>query len=161
VVTEGAEGDGFLITMRASVHAAPHEVSGEFREVAVESMIPRAHLGRSACWLGSARGSLREQVAAVGNRTQRLDTKSDLVGERLARIRIDLELVSAHLQRICAEVESARSKSGSLGEPMRDTPIPLARAFRDLRSACPQQRQRPSAGRHRSAPTHGQKLRSA
>jgi acyl-CoA dehydrogenase len=90
---------------------------GQFREVALESLIPLAHLGWSACWLGGVRGLLQEVLDAVRSRTWRLDTASELVRERLARIRIDLELVSGYLHRVCAEVTAARHDERSLSGP--------------------------------------------
>lgn len=90
---------------------------GAFREVAMESMIPLAHLGWSACWLGGARGTLRELVGSLRDRSWRLDLGSDLTRERLARIRMDLELVAAYLRQVCAEVAAAREAGVSLAHP--------------------------------------------
>lgn len=91
--------------------------SGRFREVAVESMIPMAHLGWSACWLGAARAALSELIASLrGPRRRGPDTDSELVRERLARIRIDLELTSGYLNRVQQEVSAARAENRSLGE---------------------------------------------
>jgi acyl-CoA dehydrogenase len=88
---------------------------GGFRDVAVESMIPLAHLGWSACWLGAARGALRDVVADLRRPDRRwADTSSDLTQERLARIRLDLELVSAYLSQVCGEVSEARAAGRSL-----------------------------------------------
>lgn len=90
---------------------------GGFRAVALDSMIPLAHIGWSACWLGGARGVLRDLVAAVRDRSWRLDLESDLVRGRLARIRIDLELVAAYLGQICGELTAARAAGRSLDSP--------------------------------------------
>ncbi|QMU78282.1 acyl-CoA/acyl-ACP dehydrogenase [Streptacidiphilus sp. PB12-B1b] len=142
---------------------------GEFRDIALESMIPLAHLGWSACWLGAARGLMRELVAAVRDRSWPVDLASDLLRERLARIRVDLELVSGYLFQVCTEVRQARADGRSLGGPAEqihlnvlkvaaseltfraadrmmqlaglsrgytgDSPVPVERVFRDLRSA--------------------------
>ncbi|ATL86819.1 acyl-CoA/acyl-ACP dehydrogenase [Streptomyces samsunensis] len=90
---------------------------GGFREVAVESVIPMAHLGWSACWLGAARAALSELVTGVRGPGRRgPDTDSELVRERLARIRIDLELTSGYLHRVQQEVSAARAENRSLGE---------------------------------------------
>ncbi|MEU2954598.1 acyl-CoA dehydrogenase family protein [Streptomyces xanthochromogenes] len=90
---------------------------GDFRTVAVDSMIPLAHLGWAACWLGGARGLFREMLAAVRSRDWPLDVGSELVRERLARARMDLELVSSHLQRVCDEVARIRASGGRLDRP--------------------------------------------
>src|SRR5437868_6506590 len=45
-----------------------HQVVGErgrYRTVAVESMIPAAHLAWTACWLGAARAALADVVALL------------------------------------------------------------------------------------------------
>ncbi|MFH8291775.1 acyl-CoA dehydrogenase family protein [Streptomyces sp. NPDC018059] len=90
---------------------------GGFRDVAVESMIPMAHLGWSACWLGAARAALGELVTGLRGPGRRgPDTASELVRERLARIRIDLELTSGYLHRVEQEVSAARAAGRSLGE---------------------------------------------
>jgi acyl-CoA dehydrogenase len=92
--------------------------SGGFRPVAVECMIPLAHLGWSACWLGAARGALRDLIADLRQPGARwTDTSSDLVRERLARIRVDLELVHGYLRRVCDEVTEARMAGRSLDTP--------------------------------------------
>jgi acyl-CoA dehydrogenase len=91
---------------------------GGFREVAVESMIPLAHLGWSACWLGAAQAALSALVGSLRQPGQRwADTSSDLVLERLARIRIDLELTSGYLHRVQQEVSEARAQRRSVGDP--------------------------------------------
>lgn len=90
---------------------------GAFREVAIDSMIPLAHLGWSACWLGGARGVMRGMVGSLRDRSWNLDLGSDLVRERLARIRVDLELVAGYLAQVCQEVAAARQASVSLETP--------------------------------------------
>ncbi|GAA4929098.1 acyl-CoA dehydrogenase family protein [Actinoplanes utahensis] len=94
-------------------------VPGEFRDVAVDSMIPVGHLGWAACWLGAAQGALRDVVRLIGSRRRpgSLDPASDLVRERLARVRLDLELVSAYVERAAAEVMEHRAAGTSLDEP--------------------------------------------
>ncbi|MFD9498144.1 acyl-CoA dehydrogenase family protein [Streptomyces sp. NPDC060035] len=155
VVSGGAHADGFLVTMRASENAPPHEVSlvyvgrdqvrvecagdwntlgmrgmenvslrltgavpernligtsGGFRKVAVESAIPLAHLGLSACWLGAAQEAFAGLIGHLRNPRRKggPDLSSDLVRERLARIRLDLELVHGYLQRVTQEVSDVR-----------------------------------------------------
>jgi len=106
--------------LRLSGRVPEYSVVGEpggFRAVAVDSMMPLAHLGWSACWLGGARGIMRELVGTLRDRTWPLDLGSDLVRERLARIRIDLELVAGYLGQACREVTAARASGTSLDSP--------------------------------------------
>lgn len=94
-------------------------VPGGFRQIAVESMAPVAHIAWVSCWLGSARAALSEFVSLVRSpsRPRGLDVKSELFRERLARIRIDLELVSAYLDRVIREVLDHRARGASLDAP--------------------------------------------
>ncbi|MEU0028427.1 acyl-CoA dehydrogenase family protein [Streptomyces sp. NPDC006335] len=96
---------------------------GQFTEVAVDSMIPLAHLGWSACWLGAARGVFAQLVSWLREPTRRggPDLHSDLVKERLARVRFDLELVHAYLQRATEEVTAVRAS----GQSVTATPVQL------------------------------------
>lgn len=162
------------VHMRLCGAVPPYQVvgePGEFRAVAVESMIVAGHLGWSACWLGAARSAMSDLVrlwrspdGPAGRGAQ-----SDLAAERLARVRVDLELVSAYLGRVRDEVLAQRAARRSLSDPacqihlnvlkvaaaeitfravdrlvqisglatgyMQDSPIPLERHLRDLRSA--------------------------
>lgn len=91
--------------------------SGKFPEIARESMVPISHLGWSACWLGSARGALRDLVrwhAKAGSGRRQRSGPSDLFYERLGRIRVSLELVSSYLTRVREEIERARLANASL-----------------------------------------------
>jgi acyl-CoA dehydrogenase len=92
---------------------------GTYRTVAVESMIPLAHLAWAACWLGAARSAYADVVALIRSRKRpgSLDIGSDLVAERLARTRIDLELVSAYLGKVTEEVARYRTIGRSLDTP--------------------------------------------
>ncbi|MFF3445400.1 acyl-CoA dehydrogenase family protein [Streptosporangium sp. NPDC002721] len=179
-VTES--GDWNTLGMRGASSIAPRlsgEVSrenlvgvpGRFREVAIESFIPLAHLGRSVCWLGAVHGAFSQLIGHLrgSGRGGGPDLSSDLVRERLARIRLDSELVHAYLGRVSQEVAEARSQQRSMAEHVlqihlnslklaasdlslravdrmidlaglgignsRNSPIPLERCFRDLRSA--------------------------
>ncbi|MFJ8823129.1 acyl-CoA dehydrogenase family protein [Streptomyces sp. NPDC102467] len=89
---------------------------GGFRRVATDSMIPLAHLGWSACWLGAARGALRGLLAWLRDSSAH-DTSSPLVRERIARVRLELELVSAYLERMRERVDEVRAAGGSLDSP--------------------------------------------
>jgi acyl-CoA dehydrogenase len=92
---------------------------GEFRTVAIESMIPAGHLGWAACWLGAAHSALAEVLRLLrsADRPRGFDSRSDLASERLARARIDVELVDAYLGRITDEVLAHRRSGSSLGDP--------------------------------------------
>lgn len=110
------------VGMRLTASVAPHQVvgeAGEFRAIAVESMIAVGHLGWAACWLGAAQGAVREVVRLIGSsrRPGSVDPNSDLFRERLARVRMDLELVSAYVERTAAEVEERRRDGASIDEP--------------------------------------------
>lgn len=89
---------------------------GEYRTVAVESMIPLAHIAWSACWLGAARSAYSDVIALLRSRHRPggVDLESDLFAERLARLRMDLELVSAYLNRTVEEVVFCRAAGRSL-----------------------------------------------
>ncbi|MFE2846772.1 acyl-CoA dehydrogenase family protein [Streptomyces scopuliridis] len=140
---------------------------GDFKTVAVESMIPAGHLAWSGVWLGAARSALSGVLAMVrsggGSRT------TELSAERIARARIDIELVAAYLGVVRDEVLGHRREKSPLSSTAtqihlnnlkviaseltfrsvdrllqvaglfsgykRDSPIPLERTFRDLRSA--------------------------
>lgn len=108
------------MVLRGSVPA--DQVVGEqgaFREIAVESMAPLGHIGWAACWLGAARGALRDVVALVRSprRPTSIDVESPLVRERLARVRVDLEIVSAYLYRTIEEVVAFRASGDTLDRP--------------------------------------------
>ncbi|MBS2966476.1 acyl-CoA/acyl-ACP dehydrogenase [Actinocrinis puniceicyclus] len=106
--------------LRLSGRVPEHSVVGEpgaFRTVALDSMIPLAHLGWSACWLGAARGVMRELTGALRNGSWTLDLGSELVRERLARVRVDLELVAGYLGQVRREVTAARRAGTSLQSP--------------------------------------------
>jgi acyl-CoA dehydrogenase len=90
--------------------------SGQFRDIAVDSMIVAGHLGWAACWLGTAKSALQDFIALMRSPShpKPLDPRSDLKAARLARIRIDLELASAYLHRVTAEVSEARRTARSV-----------------------------------------------
>lgn len=96
---------------------------GDYRTVAVESMIPAAHIGWSACWLGVARTAFRDVVRLIRSpkRPSSLDPASPLVTARLARVRSDLEMVNAYLRLVTDEVMARRAAGTTLDTP--DTQI--------------------------------------
>ncbi len=110
------------VGLRLAGHVPPGNVVGPpggFREVAVDSLVPIAHLGWSACWLGTARAAFAQVVALAAAPTapSGLDTGSDLVAERLARIRLDLETVGAYLRSVTSEVAGYRAAGRVPGRP--------------------------------------------
>ncbi|MFE7741646.1 acyl-CoA dehydrogenase family protein [Nocardia sp. NPDC057455] len=92
--------------------------SGEFRKVAVDSMIPAGYLAWSACWLGAARAALNGVTSLIRStdRPAGIDAASDLVRHRLARTRIDLELCGAYLLQIRGEVLHRRCSGRHMEE---------------------------------------------
>jgi acyl-CoA dehydrogenase len=144
---------------------------GGFRRAAVESLIPTAHVGWSACWLGAARAAMAGVVGLVRSprRPRSLDPGSELFAAGLARARVDIELVGAYLNQVVREVCAHRAEGRSLDTPvvhihlntlkvaaaelthrsvdrlvqltgfatgyLKDSPVPLERHLRDLRSA--------------------------
>ncbi|MGI5239082.1 acyl-CoA dehydrogenase family protein [Dactylosporangium sp. CA-139066] len=110
------------VGMRLTAAIPRHQVVGEagqFRAVAVDSMIPVGHLGWASCWLGGAHAALRAVVRLVGSRERprSTDPSSELVLERLARVRMDLELVGAYLDRVVAEITAHRGAGTSTDTP--------------------------------------------
>lgn len=137
---------------------------GRFAEVARESMVPLSHLGWSACWLGTARGALAEVVRAQARgarsdleyaRIGRVRVSLELVSAYLTRMREEVErartdgtslsgsqvrlqlntlkIAASELtfQAVNQLIQIAGLRTGYL----RNSPIPLERHFRDLRSA--------------------------
>ncbi|WP_018348393.1 acyl-CoA dehydrogenase family protein [Longispora albida] len=101
--------------MRLSGSVAPHQVigaPGEFKTIAVESMIPAGHLAWAAVWLGSARSALSGVLTML--RARGADRPSDLAAERIARARIDIELVASYLGSVRDEVLAHRRAGTSL-----------------------------------------------
>lgn len=110
------------VGMRLVGEIAVHQIvggRGNSREVAVQSLIPAAHVGWSACWLGAARSALADVVALIRSprRPTSLDPRSDLAAARLARVRIDVELVGAYLDQVVREVDTCRAEGRSVDDP--------------------------------------------
>ncbi|MFT7836814.1 acyl-CoA dehydrogenase family protein [Saccharothrix sp. BKS2] len=86
-----------------------HQVIGRhggFREIVTTTFGPLAHLGWSACWLGTASGALSRVLGLLRDPAARgsLDLGSELLLTRLARSRQRLEVVNALLWRAEAVV---------------------------------------------------------
>jgi acyl-CoA dehydrogenase len=114
----GTESFGFRLRGAVPAHQVIGE-PGDFRTVAIESMIPAGHLAWSALWLGSARGALCDVLNMV--RSRGADRMSDLTAERLARARIDVELTAAYLGTVRDEVLAHRSQK----KPLSGTPTQI------------------------------------
>jgi alkylation response protein AidB-like acyl-CoA dehydrogenase/acyl carrier protein len=94
--------------MRAT-HSVPMRLTGDiparqtvgrpggFREIALATMAPLAHLGWAASWLGAADGALSRVVRHLRNQRDRVDLHSDLLLHRLSRVRQRLDTVHALL----------------------------------------------------------------
>ena len=78
-----------------------------FKEIAIQSMIPFAHVGWSSMWFGAARGAYERFVAET--RKNRSVFASDLFTHRLARIRLLLDTVSYALGAVISDLEAIRA----------------------------------------------------
>ncbi|MEU0914277.1 acyl-CoA dehydrogenase family protein [Streptomyces althioticus] len=153
--------------------AVPHDqvvgAHGDFRRVTVDVFAPLAHLGWSACWLGTAAGALSRTLRFLRSpeERRRRDLKSELLLARLSRARQRLDTVQAMLSH-AADVYGTLSERERGGAPwqllvnalkvtaselcpaaveelielvglrhgyLRNQPLALERALRDLRSA--------------------------
>ncbi|MEV7897719.1 acyl-CoA dehydrogenase family protein [Streptomyces cyaneofuscatus] len=153
--------------------AVPHDqvvgAHGDFRRVTVDVFAPLAHLGWSACWLGTAAGALSRTLRLLRSpeERRRRDLKSELLLTRLSRARQRIDTVQAMLSHT-ADVYGTLSESERGGAPwqllvnalkvtaseqcpaaveelielvglrhgyLRNQPLALERALRDLRSA--------------------------
>ncbi|KPI31700.1 MULTISPECIES: acyl-CoA dehydrogenase family protein [unclassified Streptomyces] len=153
--------------------AVPHDqvvgAHGDFRRVTVDVFAPLAHLGWSACWLGTAAGALSRTLRMLRSpdERRRRDLKSELLLTRLSRARQRVDTVQAMLSH-AADVYTSLSERERGGAPwqllvnalkvtaseqcpaaveelielvglrhgyLRNQPLTLERALRDLRSA--------------------------
>ena len=109
---------------------------GNFRQVAVTTMIPARHMMCTACCLGAAKAAYRQLMHIL--RTPDLRSgyplKSDLYAERIARVRLDIDLVEALLLRVAA-VDAIVQLAGLRFGYRVQTETSIERIFRDLRSA--------------------------
>ncbi|MFF8830836.1 acyl-CoA dehydrogenase family protein [Streptomyces sp. NPDC015131] len=153
--------------------AVPHDqvvgAHGDFRRVTVDVFAPLAHLGWSACWLGTAAGALSRTIRLLRSpeERRRRDLKSELLLTRLSRARQRIDTVQAMLshatgvyetlseaerggapwqllvnalkvtasEQCLAAVEELVELVGLRHGYLRNQPLALERALRDLRSA--------------------------
>ncbi|GHG14382.1 MULTISPECIES: acyl-CoA dehydrogenase family protein [Amycolatopsis] len=71
---------------------------GQFREIALRTFGPLAHLGWASCWLGTADGALARTVRLLRAERGRRNLSSDLLLRRLSRVRQRLDTVHALIQ---------------------------------------------------------------
>lgn len=169
-------GDWNPMGMRAT-HSAPLHLAGEiplgqvigahgaFRDIAIRTFAPMAHVGWAACWLGAADGALRRTVNLLRAERRRRDLDSPLLLNRLSRVRQRLDTVHALTSHTVSVLSSADDTTATpvqllvnalkltaselcpsavdelvdlLGMRhgyLRDSATALERALRDLRSA--------------------------
>ncbi|MFJ8593526.1 acyl-CoA dehydrogenase family protein [Streptomyces sp. NPDC093598] len=175
-LTITVRGDWNPMGMRAT-HSAPLHLAGDiptghvigehgtFRDIAVRTFAPTAHLGWAACWLGAADGALGRTVTLLRADRRRHDLNSPLLLGRLSRVRQRLDTVHAlidHTVTVLASAEDATATPvqllinavkltaselcpaaadelvellGMRHGYLRDSPTALERTLRDLRSA--------------------------
>jgi len=81
-----------------------------YREIAMKTMIPLAHLGWASSWLGAARGAFNRFVAGErkrGGLARKLE--SDLYTGRLADLRMSLDLVESIVNQVATQFDSLRA----------------------------------------------------
>ncbi|WP_433392199.1 acyl-CoA dehydrogenase family protein [Micromonospora sp. KLBMP9576] len=88
--------------LRISGRVGGHQLvgaPGQFRAVAVRTFAPAGHVAWAACWLGAARGALRDVLALLRSPAGRrqFDLGSELLRARLARVRMELDSMAALL----------------------------------------------------------------
>jgi acyl-CoA dehydrogenase len=138
---------------------------GRFRDIAVRTFAPFAHLGWSACWLGTADGALARTVSLLRKERDRRDLGSELLLRRLSQARQRLDTVHALLthatdvlageaeptsppvqlllnavkitasEQCLAAVNDLVELLGLRHGYLRGSPTALERVLRDLRSA--------------------------
>lgn len=88
-----------------------------FRRIALDSMIPIAHIGWSACWIGAAKRALESVTRLYGSadRPRGFDIESTHVAAGVGRVRTRLELAHGYLMRTVEEVRRIRSTGGDPG----------------------------------------------
>lgn len=92
--------------------------AGKFREIALESFAPFAHIAWAACWIGAARSAFATVVPlCTASRSSSLGIKSDLVASRLGRIRMELEVAHAYLHSVTEEVVELRQRGETPAAP--------------------------------------------
>jgi acyl-CoA dehydrogenase len=99
-----------------------HQVIGEhgkFRDIALNSFGPLAHLGWSASWLGTATGALSRVLRMLCSPSGRksADFGSELLMTRLSRARQRLDTVHALMRYTAAAIAQATADGHDLSHP--------------------------------------------
>ncbi|MGP2436207.1 acyl-CoA dehydrogenase family protein [Streptomyces sp. JW3] len=156
------------VPMRLTGDLPADQVVGEHggaREIILRTFGPLAHLGWSACWLGTADGALARTVRSLRSGRERRDLESELLRRRLSRVRQRLDSVHALIshasgvvagtadlsappvqlllnavkltasEQCLAAVDELVELAGLRHGYQRTSPLALERALRDLRSA--------------------------
>ena len=100
------------VALRLTGTVPDHQVIGEhgaFRTIVTNVFAPMAHLGWSACWLGTAAGALSRVVKLLRSPKNRgrADLDSELLLTRLSRARQRVDTVHALLEQTRRTVEQA------------------------------------------------------
>jgi len=84
----------------------------DFREVAVRTLVPAAHLGWTAAWFGGARGAYVRVMELLrgGSARERRRMGSELFVSRLAEVRLTLDLLESMLLRLLDRYEELRAE---------------------------------------------------
>jgi acyl-CoA dehydrogenase len=92
---------------------------GDFKTVAVTTFAPVGHIAWAACWLGAARGALRDVLHLLRSPDGRgqFAPDSELLRYRLARIRIELDTMAALLSQCLKDATDT--------EHIEDIPVQL------------------------------------
>jgi len=92
---------------------------GDFKTVAVTTFAPVGHIAWAACWLGAARGALRDVLRLLRSSADRgsLAPESELLRHRIARVRMELDVMAALLARCVTDAADT--------ERIEDIPVQL------------------------------------
>jgi acyl-CoA dehydrogenase len=106
------------VPMKFDVVVGKESVIGAcFRAIALQTMVPIAHLGWAAAWFGAARGAFRRILdASIASDHAKRRLTSDLFISRIANIRISLDLMSALLWQTVERFERMRLAGAALDE---------------------------------------------
>ncbi|OMG50802.1 hypothetical protein BK140_04460 [Paenibacillus macerans] len=82
-------------------------VATNFKQLAVQVLIPIGHILWSACWLGAAKGVYERLIQLIRDprNRSRFNLQSDLLYARIARIRLQLDTVDIYLGEMMKRYE--------------------------------------------------------
>lgn len=92
-------------------------VAGDFRAIALETMVPVGHLGWASAWYGAARGALQRLVDSARRPRSRLRAglSSERFISRLAEQRMRLDLLEALITSTAQQVADLWQGRGAVG----------------------------------------------